>query len=47
MTYFDDLNDWQYEVENGDTVLGFAEWLEHKKESEVSDREVLQQPKSI
>lgn len=21
--------DWQYEVANGDTVLGFVEWLEH------------------
>lgn len=24
--------DWQYEVANGDTVLGFAEWLQHKEE---------------
>jgi len=25
--------DWQYEVANGDTVLGYAEWVEHRKES--------------
>jgi len=24
--------DWQYEVNNGDTKLGYAEWVEHKKE---------------
>ena len=24
---------WQYEVANGDTVLGFAEWIEHQKEA--------------
>jgi hypothetical protein len=22
--------DWQYEVANGDTRLGFTEWLEHQ-----------------
>ena len=26
--------DWRYEVGNGDTVLGFEEWLEHKKEAD-------------
>lgn len=26
--------DWQYEVHNGDTVLGFRDWLNHKKEEE-------------
>lgn len=25
--------DWQYEVQNGDTVLGFAEWCEHQIEA--------------
>lgn len=25
--------DWQYEVANGDTRLGYAEWVEHKVES--------------
>ncbi len=25
--------DWRYEVANGDTLLGFAEWQEHQKES--------------
>lgn len=24
--------DWQYEVANGDTRLGYREWVEHKKE---------------
>ena len=23
-------DDWRYEVGNGDTVLGYAEWLEHR-----------------
>jgi hypothetical protein len=26
--------DWQYEVANGDTILGYAEWADHKNESE-------------
>jgi hypothetical protein len=25
-------NDWKYEVANGDTKLGYVEWLEHQKE---------------
>ena len=30
-TDVDDLKtDWQYEVRNGDTVLGFREWLAHR-----------------
>lgn len=24
--------DWKYEVTNGDTKLGYAEWVEHKIE---------------
>jgi hypothetical protein len=24
------LDDWKYEVGNGDTVLGYADWLEHR-----------------
>jgi hypothetical protein len=32
---FDDVNDWKYEVENGDTVLGFKEWLAHKTETDL------------
>lgn len=28
--------DWQWEVANGDTVLGLVEWIEHRKESEAS-----------
>lgn len=27
-------SDWQYEVQNGYTKLGYDEWLEHKLESE-------------
>lgn len=27
------IENWRYEVANGDTVLGFAEWIEHKKEA--------------
>lgn len=30
---------WQYEVANGDTVLGFTEWLEHKAESQSISRD--------
>lgn len=29
----EDRRDWQYEVRNGDTVLGLAEWLEHRTEA--------------
>lgn len=28
------VKDWQYEVANGDTVLGYTDWLRHKKEGE-------------
>lgn len=28
------FTDWQYEVANGDTVLGLDEWRRHKTESE-------------
>lgn len=24
------IKDWQYEVANGDTALGYAEWLQHR-----------------
>jgi hypothetical protein len=27
------LEDWQYDVANGDTRLGYVEWVEHKTES--------------
>lgn len=36
MTY-DPKTDWQYEVANGDTVLGWVEWEQHKKDAEVSE----------
>lgn len=29
------LEDWQYEVANGDTVLGFHEWRQHNAEAEL------------
>ena len=28
------MSDWRYEVANGDTKLGYAEWLEHRREAE-------------
>jgi hypothetical protein len=30
----DAMQDWKYEVENGDTVLGYAEWVSHKEEED-------------
>lgn len=27
------MSDWRYEVSNRDTVLGYAEWVEHKREA--------------
>lgn len=32
----DDRHDWQNDVANGDTVLGLAEWIEHKREADCS-----------
>lgn len=29
-----DIEDWRYEVKNGDTKLGWREWLQHQKEAE-------------
>ena len=31
------VEDWRYEVENGDTILGYAEWLQHKIEDEAEE----------
>ena len=31
--------EWQQEVGNGDTKLGFSEWLDHKEEEEQEDEE--------
>uniref|UniRef100_A0A6M3K3D0 Uncharacterized protein n=1 Tax=viral metagenome TaxID=1070528 RepID=A0A6M3K3D0_9ZZZZ len=31
--------DWEYEVTNGDTRLGYDEWLEHKREDAAHDQE--------
>lgn len=28
------VQDWQYEVANGDTRLGYNEWVEHKREAD-------------
>lgn len=39
MNNFHLKDDWRYEVANGDTVLGFKEWCEHKDESNRSDKE--------
>ena len=33
-----DIEDWRYEVQNGDTKLGWKEWLEHSRERD-SDEE--------
>lgn len=27
-------SDWIYEVKNGDTILGYKEWVKHRKESD-------------
>jgi hypothetical protein len=27
-------SDWEYEVRNNDTALGYKEWVEHRKESD-------------
>ena len=27
-------SDWEYEVRNGDTKLGYKEWVEHRKEAD-------------
>jgi hypothetical protein len=29
-----DLRDWKYEIQSGDTRLGFDEWVAHKLEAE-------------
>ena len=37
--------DWQYEVRNGDTKLGYDDWVEHRKEAVKPDtqRSILQE----
>lgn len=30
---FHHADDWQYEVANGDTLLGFDEWMQHQEEA--------------
>lgn len=32
------LEDWQYEVANGDTCLGYEDWLQHQVEADEHDR---------
>jgi Zn-finger nucleic acid-binding protein len=32
------LMDWQHEVHNGDTKLGYDEWVKHRKEAEESSQ---------
>ena len=31
------LSDWQYEVANGDTKLGYENWYAHRKEAEEDE----------
>ena len=33
------ISDWRYEVANGDTMLGYMEWVEHKVEEKSYDEE--------
>ena len=35
----DYMSDWKYEIDNGNTYLGFKEWLEHKIEDMEHDIE--------
>ena len=37
-----DRKDWEYEVANGDTVLGFDEWLDHRAEAEDEEPEYVE-----
>lgn len=31
------IEDWQYEVQNRDTILGYNEWVVHKHESIITE----------
>jgi len=31
------IDEWRWEVANGDTLLGFEEWLAHKREAEDTE----------
>lgn len=33
--------DWQYEAGNGDTILGFRDWLAHRADAEAADAAVV------
>lgn len=33
----DQVEDWQYEVANGDTVLGLALWCQHHEEATATE----------
>lgn len=35
------MSDWRYEVINGDTVLGYVEWVNHKLEDHLNDMEIV------
>lgn len=37
----DRIDDWKYEVANGDTMLGYAEWLEHQENPDTCDNDTL------
>jgi len=28
------IDDWRYDVAEGNTVLGYAEWVQHRKEAD-------------
>jgi len=34
------IEDWQYDVTNGDTKLGYKEWVEHNVESHRNDKSI-------
>lgn len=40
------FTDWQHEVANGDTKLGFAEWQQHREEAEAPTTDTSLQPKT-
>lgn len=41
------LEDWKYECANGDTRLGYSEWLHHKIESAADDKRTAETPPAV
>ncbi len=31
------ISDWKYEVENNDTRLGYADWVQHERERDAEE----------